>query len=124
MEGLNMKNRYIDGLKYQKSHPFRTDAERMLDAFHTDTYIENGVIRWKSSQNVPPIDILEFWNYIGFDFDYKLSIEVAQKEIEEKINSYKKRNIGKSSETLYEMRAAFGEGVEVIDVLTGKSYKT
>jgi len=118
-----MKNRYLDGLKYKSGHPFRKDSERTLDMFHTDTIIENGVVRWKASNNIPPSDILEFWNHLGFDFDYELSKQVAEKEIAEAIENYRKQQRKLSAEKEYEMRAAFGEGTTVVDVFTGKEYK-
>lgn len=119
-----MKNRYIDGLKFKNPHPFRTDAEKMLDAFHTDVYIKNGVVRWKSNQNVPPSDILEFWNYIGFDFDFEKTKKAREKDITELLGSYTKNKKDPSDETMYEMRAAFGKDVDVIDVVSDKHYRT
>lgn len=119
-----MKNRYVDGLKYPKSHPFRTNSEKMLDAFHNDIYIENGVVRWKASGNVPPTDILNFWNFIGFDFDYDKTIQTQQKETEDFLGSYTRNQKTPSAEELFEMQTAFGKGVDIIDVASGKHYRT
>lgn len=118
-----MKNRYINGFKFRKGHPFRIDSEKVLDMFHTDVFIENGVVRWISNKNIPPEDILEFWNYIGFDFDYELSKKVAEKETAAAIEDYKKNRKALSAEELYEMEAAFGEGATVIDVISGQKIK-
>lgn len=84
---------------------------------------EHGVYRWKSNDRVPFDDMLECWN---------LDEETLQKckdardadnaaffaEYRERMKDYEP-----SDEERFEMRAAFGEGAEVVNVITGKRIK-
>ncbi len=47
-------NRYIEGItKYSLPHPFRAEAERLANQFDTNTYKQDGVIRWRSKYSLP-----------------------------------------------------------------------
>ncbi|MEB8638244.1 hypothetical protein P4H32_31920 [Bacillus cereus] len=121
-----MKNWYIEGYAYHPSpHPFRTEAVRLAAKFETDAYVENGIVRWKSNNSVPPTDILEFWAYLKKPFDYQKSLEQRDIEVQESLARYREamKNHVPSEEELYEMRAAFGEGATVVNVITGKTTK-
>lgn len=67
-------------------------------------------------------DVANALNYIVKDGSFRLdkTTEVRQKENEEFLKEYASDNHKHSKEELAEMRAAFGEGATVIDVLTGK----
>jgi hypothetical protein len=117
------RNTYIEGLNYELPHPFKKQSDRLDKEFDTDATVDSdGVARWKSNNNVPPNDILEFWKYLNKPFDYEKSNEVrifeSQKFIEEYRNS--RANYEPSEEELFEMRAAFGPGEKVMDIFTGK----
>lgn len=89
-----------------------------------DMYFDiEGIPRWKSNNSVPMNDMLDIWKYLGKDFDYEKANETRQKETKEEIEQYRSRKIGHSysAEELIEMRAAFGEGQEVVDILTRES---
>lgn len=116
-------NRYIEGLRYPENHPFRSDAERLLNGFHTDINIKDGIIRWKSNDNIPPKEILEFWKYIGFAFNYNDCITLQERETQAFLNNYSQNRKSQSEGELDEMRAAFGSGKKIIDVVTGKVIK-
>lgn len=53
-------------------------------------------------------------------FRWDKTIEARQKEDEEFIKNYIAQDRGPSDEEIIEMKAAFGEGTTVIDILTGK----
>ena len=53
-------------------------------------------------------------------FSWDKTIEARQKEDEEFIKNYIAQDREPSDEEIIEMKAAFGEGTTVIDVLTGK----
>lgn len=118
-----MRNRYIEGLNYPLPHPFRQEAERLATSFDTDTVKVDGVIYWKSNGRVPPTDVLDFWRHIGKRFNYNKSIAMQKRQTKVSIEQYRANQRPLTEEQLYEMRAAFGEGTEVVDVFTGRRTK-
>ena len=117
-----MRNNYIEAMELNKPH-FKNEALRLAEKFKTDAYIEDGVIRWKSNNSVPPNDILEFWNYLGYDFDLEKSIKTSDEDTATFLEQYRKNYKSPSQEELYEMEAAFGKGTTVVDIITGKKIK-
>lgn len=117
-----MGNSLIEGLNYITGHPFRNESERMVRAFDTDTYKEDGVIRWKSNGRVPPQEVLDFWKFIGKRFNMSKSAAARKREQEAFLKGYRKTKRKPSQEELFEMQAAFGKGT-VVDVITGKKTK-
>lgn len=92
------------------------NAKKIKDAYKDS----DGVYRWESNDRVPPSDMLECWN---------LDAETLQKcndtrdsENSAFIAEYKERmkNYVPSAEEMFEMRAAFGEGERVVNVITGQ----
>lgn len=120
-----MSNSYIEGLSHELPHPFRAEAERLSENFEHEVYIQDGVVRWKSNDTVPPKDVLEFWQFVGKQFDAEKSLQMSDKETQEFLDTYKKRmdNHKYSEEELAEMRAAFGIGTVVVDVVTKQKIK-
>lgn len=111
---------YIRDLqKYPEGHYFYKEAMKMVDKFDTDTYIEEGIVRWKDSNNIPLTDILELWEHFNKPFSYERTIEVRNKETIEMLNKYRE-NKTYSQEELFEMKSAFGENETIVDVITGK----
>jgi hypothetical protein len=103
------------------------DVERIL-ALWADAIVENGIPRWRSNQQVPPLDILDVWKLHGdptMVFDYAAS-EIAKEADDDRfIAAYRERmrNHVPSAEELFEMRAAFGAGATVVNVITGQRTK-
>ncbi len=93
------------------------NAEKIKDAYQD----EDGVWRWVSSNNVPFEDMLECWNLSQETLDK--CIEARERDTSEFLTDYRKQmeNYEPSAEEMYEMRAAFGEGEEVVNVITGKT---
>lgn len=119
-----MKNDYIEGLKYQAPHPFRTSADRMAKQFSEATVDENGIVRWNSNKRVPPADVLEFWKHIGHEFDLAASTAARDKETEDFLAAYRKNYRGPSEEERLEAQAAFGPGQKIVNVITGHTWTT
>lgn len=118
-------NRYIEGItKYSLPHPFRAEAERLANQFDTNTYKQDGVIRWRSNNSVPPEEVLEFWKYIGKRFNMSKAVAARKRECKEILNKYRILNDHINEERMHEIRAAFGPGVDVVDVITGKRTRT
>ena len=81
----------------------------------------NGVVRWKSNGEVPPQDVLEIWADAGFSFDFDESNKVREKEFAQFVKRYRKVNKGPSAEDKSEMRASFGPGTKVVNIITGRT---
>ncbi len=117
----NGKRVFAIGTKEFPHMPFAKEyVDKILqkdEAYQDD----EGVWRWKSSNNVPFEDMLECW---GLDDEtMQKCIAAREKDCAEFAEDYRKRmeNHVPSDEELYEMRAAFGEGAKVVNVITGKS---
>ena len=89
------------------------------DAYQDD----EGVWRWKSNDRVPFDDMLQDWAVSSSTMEK--CRKARDNDNEKFIKEYRERmkDYVPSNETLYEMRAAFGEGVEVVNVITGKTIK-
>lgn len=91
--------------------------------FYLDYVNDTPVIRWKSNDNIPPKECLYAFLHLGYVTEYEVenSLEVHEIELIEKLNVYKERmkNYVHSPEEIYEMKAAFGEGTKVVNVITG-----
>ena len=100
---------------------FRFVAKLDKHDHYTDA---NGVIRWASNNQVPPIDILELAFVDGKISEQTLQTSLATKfeEDNKAIANYirsRKQN-GYSSEELFEIGAAFGNDETVVDIFTGE----
>lgn len=87
----------------------------------------DGAIRWKSNERVVPKhcrEVLAHSCYRGL-LDEDACEAAEDVEIKASIESYRemRRNYVPSDEELFEMRAAFGEGSTVVDVITGKAIR-
>ncbi len=84
---------------------------------------ENGAAYWKSKGSYLMDDTAEILSYTSFKFDVEATKVARDKQVDEQIAEYRKsrRNYTYSAEELYEMRAAFGPGTTVVDVLTGET---
>jgi hypothetical protein len=85
-------------------------------------YQDGAVRRWKSNGRVIPPDV-----YKDAGLTCSAAHESAyRKETDAFLADYRKRmaNHVPSAEEAFEMRAAFGPDVEVVNVLTGRRYRT
>ena len=98
--------------KYTKKH-YRID--------HIQGY--GPVVRWISSLNVPPVEILNEFQIKGWITVENIVDSLAYKEDEDAkfLEQYvaNRKKYGYSDEERFEMRAAFGDE-EVVDIFTGK----
>ena len=107
---------------------WKGEAEKSVKSYFEETSTVDGVIRWNSNDRVPPTELLELWAYVGIldRYVYYKSIEVQEREQAASIQQYKEARAkqgGYSQEQLFEMRAAFGAGATVVNVLTGETIK-
>lgn len=119
-----MSNSYIEGLKYEANHPFRKAANRASVAFLDAKVDETGVARWTSNNAVPPTDLVEFWAYMNYGVDVEACRVARDTDLDNVLANYRKNYRGPSDEARAEARAAFGPGVELVNVVTGHKYTT
>lgn len=85
--------------------------------------MENGVYVWTTNGRVPPADAITGY---GIDklpgFDKALHDKVRDEQTAQSLAEYRERmkDYVPSAEELAEMRAAFGPGQTVVDVITGR----
>jgi hypothetical protein len=98
---------------------YNKTPEALAEQLASDATFTDGVYRWKSNGNVPPLDLLEI---AGVPADVLATCRAAyDKETRAALDAYREaRRNGPSAEELYEMRAAFGPGETVVDVITGE----
>jgi hypothetical protein len=96
----------------------------------TEVYQDaKGVYRWKSNDQVPPFEAHEYGARGFFEmpgFDYKKQREAREADTTTFLAEYRERmkNYVPSGEEMFEMRAAFGPGEEVVNVITGQRFRT
>ena len=124
LEGLH-KNKFHESIV--KSECIR--AKELIERYNLDTFIDKkGIIRWKSNSNVPPTEILLLWKYSGKRFDLDKAIYGREKDFEKVVKSAKDFESNMSKEMKEErernLRGAFGSGQNIVNVVTGKKYRT
>jgi len=93
------------------------DKARQIKDSYTDS---DGIRRWRSNNSVPPQDCLENMDLTAEEIER--SAKVRSQELDVFLAEYRKamEDHVPSAEELYEMRAAFGEGATVVNVITGQ----
>ena len=101
--------------------------KEMEERYENHEYtIENGAALWECG-NYLPMDCLAA--VINGKYGPLVDVENHEKALdaqnEESIREYKERmkNHVYSEEELFEMRAAFGEGIEIVDVISGNKIR-
>lgn len=94
--------------------------------FTSEVRMENGVYVWTTNGRVPPAEaVVEY----GIDrlpgFNKSLHDQARDGQTASFLAEYRERmkNHKPSAEELYEMRAAFGPGATVVNMITGKRVK-
>ena len=82
----------------------------------------DGVVRWTSNNRVMPKDCREILSHTAYRdlFSEEASRAAEDAETAAFLENYRKNYTGPSEEEKAEMRAAFGTGSTVVDVITGK----
>ncbi len=115
---------YIANLNDPRA-PYHREAANLADRFQTDATVTDGVVRWVSNNSVPPQDILDLWQHLGFVFDMKASQAAHEADTSAFLAAYRAANAnGPGAEERAEARAAMGPGVEMCNVITGYRWTT
>lgn len=102
------------------------EVMRLKKNLEDNATYDQGVARWKSNGRCIPADCAAFAAYLNLPIDEEKTAAVRQQEDEAFFKEYRKRNANRkyTAEEMYEMDAAFGPGQKVVDIITGKTYKT
>ena len=101
------------------------DAKYKEQFYVDETNSETGpVVRWNSNDRIPFADMLQEFVDAGWIDTQAQANSLAQRKVEDRIalEAYARNYKGPSDEEMFEMRAAFGPGAKVVNVLTGHSY--
>ena len=80
----------------------------------------NGGAFWNSNGNYLPADCAEILSHTDFAFSLEETNRARKAQNEAFLENYRKNYQGPTAEEQAEMRAAFGEGATVVNVITGK----
>ena len=112
-------------------HFWQRHAEKEMyeavEKFHSDIDVdENGIATWKKSGNVVPSDFLEKLDWAGVaTINYEATRAEEKRRNAEFFKAYReqRKNHKYSEEELFEMRAAFGTGVTIVDAISGQEIR-
>jgi len=91
--------------------------------FSSEAYTDDGKVwRWVSNNACCPLDICPEY---GIPVDVEAQKKAREIDLDRELAEYRKaqKNRKPSAEELFEMRAAFGEGATVVNVITGREIK-
>lgn len=108
---------------FWKKHAQKNLQDALTQAETEADVEEDGAIKWKCNGRYLMDDFCEMLEYGGFDFSREATQIKREAQSQEFLKEYRKsrENYEYSDEELFEMRAAFGEDAEVVDVIRGKS---
>ena len=123
-------NRFFAELEGTYGEYWQKDAQRRLDKIVADynngelLIDEDGVGTWKRSDNVIPDECAFYAEYMGLPINREATAKARDEELDMLIEEYREHQDGHepTDEELFEMRAAFGTGTTVVDVITGRKY--
>ncbi len=116
---------YIRQYEAPRNRWERDEAERLITAYHMETVIDDdGAVSWLSNGRVPPADIIDFWAWLGLPVNVAACHAKRDAEIARFLDEYRANATPPTTEQKAEARAAFGSGIRVVNVITGKSFTT
>ena len=80
----------------------------------------NGAIRWKNNGNYLMDDYCEVLEYAGYPFSREATKAARDAQVAEELAAYRANPPMMTDEDIAEMRAAFGSGTLVVDVISGQ----
>lgn len=117
--------RFEQEISGQLGGVWKKEAERELarlveDARERATVEEDGAIKWNSNGKYLPEHCCERLEYAGFGFSREATKAKREIQNREFIEQYRKNQAEPTEDELAEMRAAFGPGATVVDVISGR----
>lgn len=80
----------------------------------------NGAIRWKNNGNYLMDDYCEVLEYAGYPFSREATKAARDAQVAQQLAAYRANPPMMTDEYIAEMRAAFGSGTSVVDVISGQ----
>lgn len=84
---------------------------------------EYGAIKWRNNRRYLHDDFCEKLEYACYPFSRKATARAREEADRAFFEEYRKADHTPSAEMLAEMRAAFGEGAVVVDVISGRKFR-
>ena len=92
--------------------------QRMADNDEIRTNM-NGAAFWNSNGNYLPADAAEKLSHTDFEFSLEETEKAREAQVTQQLKAYR-QNHRTSAEEREEMRAAFGPGTTVVNIITGE----
>ena len=108
---------YLDG-----SNAYHSESRRLARSVADEASYENGVMRWHSNGQVPPEDVVDFAAFLGHPVIKFKNDAARRREQEAFLAEYRAKHVEPSEEERFEARAAFGPGVKLVNVFTGREW--
>ena len=83
----------------------------------------SGAAFWNRSGNFLPADCAEILSHTDFPFSLEATAKAREEQTAKQLEAYRKSYKGPSEEEKAEMRAAFGTGTTVMDIITGEKIR-
>ena len=105
---------------------WKTQAENEVEKMDADvakgliTIDDDGVARNRLGRILME-DQMEILSFTDWRFSKEATRKAREEEVAKSINAYKKNAHEPSTEEMFEMRAAFGKGTKVVDVISGRT---
>ena len=126
-EHRNMMNSRLVKAYLNPSYPGEDrEARNLKEEFDSSRFrVEDCVGYWvfKDGSSRPvPIEVAYFACFIGININIEAQKAILKETLEKELRQYRnmRRHRQYSGEEIFEMRAAFGPGATVVDVLTGQ----
>ena len=83
----------------------------------------SGAAFWNRNGNFLPADCAEILSHTDFPFSLEATAKAREEQTAKQLEAYRKSYKGPSEEEKAEMRAAFGTGTTVMDIITGEKIR-
>ncbi len=108
--------------KYVPGTGWTFDADKAR-ARWADVAVVNGVARWASNGAIPPADCCDDFAEAGCPIDVAACKVARDADNAAFVTAYRKNPPVVTAEAMAEMRAAYGTGTTVVDVISGRRIK-
>ena len=105
--------------QWWKNHAEKEVERAVREADELAIVDSNRAIRWKSNGSYLMDDFCEMLEYADYQFSRKATAKARNIQVKKCLKDYRMNYNGPSVEELAEMRAAFGAGETIVDVITG-----
>ena len=101
------------------------NIDRIVEMYNKGELLldSDGAGRWKSNGRYIP-DECAYYGYLG---GVPINLDATEvkrdRQVDEELAQYRRNWKPPSEEALAEMRAEFGEGAEIVDVLSGRTFR-